>query len=163
MGPPHLEHPRGERTAHVDALGKPPKRCRGISDPTPQPFWHESARVYITPLYSKFPLVRAVESTRSPRWRSSLASPVTADRHPYSTYDFVNRTTHWSRVNRTTLRPGDALTYNTNGAGHMVLFESGADPWGNLWLFEARGCSTGIVHNLRTVGTNYIAIRREGL
>ena len=96
-------------------------------------------------------------------WQIPTASPVTADRHPYSTYNFVNSTTHWSRVNRTTLRPGDALTYNTNGAGHMVLFESGADPWGNLWLFEARGCATGIVHNLRTVGTNYIAIRREGL
>ena len=41
--------------------------------PTPQPFWHESARVYIPPLYAKFPLVRAVESSRSPRWRSSLA------------------------------------------------------------------------------------------
>ena len=45
----------------------------GIGVSTPQPFWHGSARVYITPLYAKFPLVRAVESTRSPRWRSSLA------------------------------------------------------------------------------------------
>ena len=47
-------------------------RCArgGIGVPTPQPFWHESARVYITPLFAKFPLVRAVESTRSPRWRS---------------------------------------------------------------------------------------------
>ena len=24
---------------------------QGIGDPTPQPFWHESARVYITPFY----------------------------------------------------------------------------------------------------------------
>ena len=28
----------------------------GIGDPTPQPFWHGSARVYRTPLYAKFPL-----------------------------------------------------------------------------------------------------------
>ena len=96
-------------------------------------------------------------------WQIPSASPVTTDLHPYSTYNFVNSTTRWSRVARTATRPGDALTYNTNGAGHIVLFESGSDPWGSLWVFEARGCATGIVHNLRTVGTNYIAIRREGL
>ncbi|MDB4932428.1 MAG: uncharacterized protein JWM10_4912, partial [Myxococcaceae bacterium] len=96
-------------------------------------------------------------------WQIPSASPVTVDRHPYSTYNFVNSTTHWSRVARTAVRPGDALTYNTDGAGHIVLFESGSDPWGSLWTFEARGCATGVVHNLRTVGSNYVAIRREGL
>jgi uncharacterized protein YraI/predicted small lipoprotein YifL len=96
-------------------------------------------------------------------WQIPSASPVTTDRHPYSTYNFVNSTTHWSRVARTAVRPGDALTYNTNGAGHIVLFESGSDPWGSVWTYEARGCATGIVHNLRTVGSNYVGIRREGL
>ena len=96
-------------------------------------------------------------------WQIPSPSPVTTDRHPYSTYNFVNSTTHWSRVNRASLRPGDALTYNTNGAGHIVLFESGSDPWGSVWVYEARGCATGIVHNLRTIGSNYVAIRREGL
>ena len=38
-----------------------------ISDPTPQPFWHESAAVIEISLNAKFPLVCAVESTRSPR------------------------------------------------------------------------------------------------
>jgi uncharacterized protein YgiM (DUF1202 family) len=42
-------------------------------------------------------------------WQIPSASPVTVDRHPYSTYNFVNDHTHWSRVNRSTLRPGDAL------------------------------------------------------
>ena len=96
-------------------------------------------------------------------WQIPSASPVTVDRHPYSTYNFVNDHTHWSRVNRSTLRPGDALTYNTNGAGHILLFESGSDPWGSVWAYEARGCATGVVHNLRAVGSNYVAIRREGL
>ena len=45
---------------------------KGIGVSTPQPFWHESTAVTEIPLYAKFPLVRAVESTRSPRWRSSL-------------------------------------------------------------------------------------------
>ena len=45
----------------------------------------------------------------------------------------------------------------------MVLFESGADPWGNVWLYEARGCATGIVHNLRSMSSDFITIRREGL
>lgn len=96
-------------------------------------------------------------------WQIPSPSPVTTDLHPYSTYNFVNSTTRWSRVSRDAIRPGDALTYNTNGAGHIVLFESGSDPWGSVWTYEARGCATGIVHNLRTVGSTYITIRREGL
>lgn len=96
-------------------------------------------------------------------WQIPSPSAVTTDLHPYSTYNFVNSTTRWSRVSRDAIRPGDALTYNTNGAGHIVLFESGSDPWGSVWTYEARGCATGIVHNLRTVGSTYITIRREGL
>ncbi len=95
-------------------------------------------------------------------WQIPTPSPVTTDRHPYSTYNFVNSTTHWSRVNRSSVQPGDALTYNTNGAGHIFLYES-QDPWGSMWAFEARGCATGIVHNIRTASSAYIAIRREGL
>ncbi len=96
-------------------------------------------------------------------WQVPSPSPITTDLHPYSTYDFVNSTPHWSKIDRKTLKPADALTYNTNGAGHIMLFESGTDPFGSIWTYEARGCSTGIVHNLRTAGTQYIAIRREGL
>ncbi len=96
-------------------------------------------------------------------WQIPSASAVTTDLHPYSTYNFVNSTTRWSRVSRDAIRPGDALTYNTNGAGHIVLFESGSDPWGSVWTYEARGCATGIVHNLRTAGSAYVTIRREGL
>lgn len=96
-------------------------------------------------------------------WQIPTASPVTTDRHPYSTYNFYNSTSHWNRVSRSAIRPGDALVYNASGAGHIVLFESGSDPWGSVWTYEARGCSYGIVHNLRTIGSSYVAIRREGL
>ena len=96
-------------------------------------------------------------------WQIPSASPVTTDLHPYSTYDFVNSTRHWTRVDRSTVRPGDAMTYNSGGAGHIFLFESGSDPWGSVWAYEARGCATGIVHNLRSAPSNYITIRREGL
>jgi hypothetical protein len=92
-----------------------------------------------------------------------MPSPITQDLHPYTTYDFVNQETNWHKVQRSAIRPGDALTYNTNGSGHIALFESGNDPWGDVWLYEARGCSYGVVHNLRAVDAKYIAIRREGL
>src|SRR5207253_9485871 len=90
-------------------------------------------------------------------------SAIPTDLHPYSTYNFRNQTTHWSPVPRTQIHPGDALVYNENGAGHIVLFESGNDPWGNLWVYEARGCSWGIVHDARAFSASFITIRREGL
>jgi hypothetical protein len=96
-------------------------------------------------------------------WQIPSPSPLTTDLHPYSTYNFFNQTTHWSQVPRASLKPADALVYNANGAGHIMLFESGNDPWGMIWTYEARGCATGIVHNLRVADSSYIAIRREGL
>ena len=96
-------------------------------------------------------------------WQTPTPSPITTDLHPYSTYNFRYQTTHWSPVPRAQIHPGDALVYNENGAGHIVLFESGADPWGNVWVYEARGCSWGIVHDLRAFSSSFITIRREGL
>jgi uncharacterized protein YraI len=96
-------------------------------------------------------------------WQVPSASPITTDLHPYSTYNFFNQTTHWSQVPRANIKPADALVYNANGAGHIMLFESGSDPWGSIWTYEARGCSTGIVHNLRVAASTFVAIRREGL
>jgi uncharacterized protein YraI len=96
-------------------------------------------------------------------WQVPSPSPLETDLHPYSTYNFYNDTTHWSQVPRASIQPGDALVYNANGAGHIMLFESGSDPWGSIWTYEARGCATGIVHNLRVADSTYIAIRREGL
>jgi hypothetical protein len=96
-------------------------------------------------------------------WQIPSPSPIEKDLHPYSTYNFYNQKTHWAPVPRSQVKPADALVYNANGAGHIVLFESGMDPWGSMWLYEARACAAGIVHNLRALPKEFIVIRREGL
>lgn len=91
----------------------------------------------------------------------SSNSDISVDGHPYSTASFVGSSSLWSTVSRGSLKKADALVYNSNGAGHILLFESG-DGWGNLWSYEARGCSYGIVHNLRSCSSSYKGIRRTG-
>lgn len=86
---------------------------------------------------------------------------MTTDSHPYGTIHFVGSNSQWSTVSRSNVIKGDALVYNTNGAGHILIYESG-DAWGSVWAYEARGCSYGIVHNLRSVTSAYKGIRRAG-
>jgi cell wall-associated NlpC family hydrolase len=81
--------------------------------------------------------------------------------HPYSTVDFKAANSQWSTVARGAVIKGDALVHNDNGSGHIFLYESG-DGWGSMWSYEARGCSYGIQHNLRTAGSTYKAIKRAG-
>lgn len=83
------------------------------------------------------------------------------DQHPYSTANFVSTSSQWRAVSRGAVQPGDALVYRSDGAGHIFLYESG-DGWGSMWAMEARGCSAGIVRNLRTAGSAYKAIARAG-
>ncbi|MDP3279129.1 MAG: SH3 domain-containing protein [Deltaproteobacteria bacterium] len=90
----------------------------------------------------------------------SSNSNMSVDSHPYSTASFVSGSSLWSRVNRANVQPGDALTYNLSGRGHMVWVRGG-DGWGSMDLYEARGCSYGIVRNTRSLGSDYIAIRRN--
>ena len=84
-------------------------------------------------------------------------SDPTVDGHPYSTSTFVGSSSSWSTVARGNAIKGDALVYNQNGAGHIFLYESG-DGWGSMWAYEAKGCSYGIIHDLRTASTAYKAI-----
>ena len=91
---------------------------------------------------------------------STNADP-THDAHPYSTVSFVGSNSLWRTVDRGAVHPADALVYNTNGAGHIFLYESG-DGWGSMWAYEAKGCSYGIVHDLRTASSAYKAIARAG-
>jgi hypothetical protein len=86
---------------------------------------------------------------------------VTVDSHPYSTADFVVAGASWSIVSRGSVKPADALVYHTGGAGHVFLYESG-DGWGSMWAYEAKGCAVGIVHDLRTATSAYVAITRKG-
>jgi uncharacterized protein YraI len=92
-----------------------------------------------------------------PSWNSDPR----VDQHPYSTINFVGSNSLWRTVSRGSIRKGDAMVYNSNGAGHIFLFESG-DGWGSMWAYEAKGCSYGIVRNLRTASSSYKAIARAG-
>jgi hypothetical protein len=95
-------------------------------------------------------------------WQVPSPSPVSTNSHPYSTYNFRNETTHWTRVSRDNARQADCLVYNSSGAGHIVVYESG-DAWGSFWAYECKGCSYGCVRNLRTASSSYIGIRRNNL
>jgi uncharacterized protein YgiM (DUF1202 family) len=82
--------------------------------------------------------------------------------HPYSTSSFVNDVSgKWSTVSRGSLKAGDAMVYNSNGSGHIVLWEKG-DGWGSSTVYECRGCSYGCVHDTRTFSSSYHGIRRAG-
>lgn len=82
--------------------------------------------------------------------------------HPYSTVSFNSDSSgKWSTVSRGSLRKGDALVYNKNGAGHIVVYEKG-DGWGSPTVIECRGCSYGCVYNARSFTSNYHGIRRAG-
>jgi cell wall-associated NlpC family hydrolase len=89
------------------------------------------------------------------------AKALETNSHPYSTASFVNDTSNWSTVSRSSLRKGDALVYNSGGAGHIVMYEKG-DGWGTPTVIECRGCSYGCVYNARSFASNYHAIRRSG-
>ncbi len=82
--------------------------------------------------------------------------------HPYSTVSF-NRDAagKWRTVSRGALKAGDALVYNTGGAGHVVLFEKGSG-WGTPTVYECKGCSYGCVHDTRSFSSSYHGIRRAG-
>jgi len=91
---------------------------------------------------------------------SSNTNVATAS-HPYSTSDFFSGTGggQWANVSKSSIQKGDALVYRSGGAGHIVIFESG-DAWGQSWTYEARACSYGIVHNVRSIGSGYKGIKR---
>ncbi|HEY3354859.1 MAG TPA: carboxypeptidase-like regulatory domain-containing protein [Polyangia bacterium] len=95
-------------------------------------------------------------------WQVPSPSPITTDAHPYSTYNFRNDTTWWTPIDRASAQRADAFVYNANGAGHIFIYESG-DPWGDVWAYECKGCSYGCVHDLRSVSSSYVAIRRVSL
>jgi hypothetical protein len=95
-------------------------------------------------------------------WQLPEAMPFEENKHPFSTYSFKNQSNHWKSIARGDAKRADAMVYNSNGAGHIFIYESG-NPWGQAWTYEARGCSYGIVHNLRTISSSYAARRRSGV
>jgi hypothetical protein len=95
-------------------------------------------------------------------WQVPERSALEENRHPYSTFNFFFEETDWFRIDRSELRPGDALVERHGDAGHIVLFEQFGTR-GRLWVYEARGCAAGIVHNERLFGPEYLAIRRHAV
>jgi len=87
----------------------------------------------------------------------STNKDVSIDSHPYSTADFVVDASQWHTIDRGAVKKADALVYRTGGEGHIFLYESG-DGWGSMWAYEAKGCSYGITHDLRTASSAYHAI-----
>jgi len=84
------------------------------------------------------------------------------DTHPYSTADFNDGTGNgkWSTISKSATKAGDAMVYRSGGGGHIFIYEKG-DAWGQPWAYEARGCSYGIVHNIRSTGAAYKAITKN--
>ncbi len=97
-------------------------------------------------------------------WQVPTPSALEKDLHPYSTANFYSDTNReWKQIPRSDLKPGDALVRRKDGTGHIVLIEDASDPFGDLWLYESRACMIGVVHNLRSVDSSFIAIRRNDL
>ena len=94
-------------------------------------------------------------------WQLPEALPMEENLSPYYTGDFISPGKYWSLIDRSEAKTADALVYRRENSGHIVLVEKG-DPWGQLWVYEAKGCKYGIVHNLRSFGEEFKAIRREG-
>jgi hypothetical protein len=92
-------------------------------------------------------------------WQVPSQSALGVDEHPYSTQNFYDDQTLWTQIDRSDLDTADALVRWNGSDGHIVLFDTATDPMGQLWVFEAYGCATGIIHDLRTIDSTYRAIR----
>jgi hypothetical protein len=92
-------------------------------------------------------------------WQIPSPISIDVDAHPYGTIHFYNDKTWWNRIPWSDAKAADAFTYNSGTAGHIFLYESG-DPWGHVWAYECKGCSAGCQHDLRSVTSAYVAIRR---
>ena len=88
----------------------------------------------------------------------SSNNSLSSDAHPYSTSSFSGSNSQWHTISRSSLARADALVYRSGGSGHIVLYESG-DGWGSFWAYEAKGCSWGIRHNIRTASSAFKSIR----
>jgi MYXO-CTERM domain-containing protein len=97
-------------------------------------------------------------------WQIPKASAVTSCvAHYYSTSTFLNSSTHWSSVSKSSMLKGDALVYNTGSHGHIVLFESYTKTSGCYNVYEARGSAYGIIHRVKCPESYYHGRRRHNI
>jgi uncharacterized protein YraI len=95
-------------------------------------------------------------------WRVSGATgELSTNQHPVSTFTLAASSSQWSSVSRGSVKPADAMVYNSNGAGHVIMYNAG-DGWGSMYATECKGCSYGCVYGIRTASSAYKAIRRTG-
>jgi hypothetical protein len=90
------------------------------------------------------------------------ALPYPENKHPFTTWSYYNQTVHWNHIARGNLQRADFMVYRDGNGGHSLVYEGG-DPWGDAWVYESRGCSYGVVHNVRSLHSAYRACRRHGL
>jgi len=95
-------------------------------------------------------------------WQLPGAMPFDQNLHPFSTYHFYNQSNQWTHIERGQAQRADGMVYNSGSSGHIFIYESG-DRWGQAWTYESRGCSVGVVHNIRTIYSEYRARRRHGV
>jgi len=89
-------------------------------------------------------------------WQVPNAIATTTCGHgPYVAASFRSSTSYWNVISRSSLLKGDVLA----STSHVMIFDHG-DPWGSLVVWEAKGCSYGVVHNWRTASSSYSAARR---
>jgi len=96
-------------------------------------------------------------------WRLPPAMPLDKQAHPYSTAVFVQKDhTYWKSVSMTEMKAGDAPAYNANGRGHIVVVsEANSTNWGQPKVIEAKGCSWGIIENVKKLTENYQNRRKK--
>ncbi len=93
-------------------------------------------------------------------WQIAVPKSLTVAYHPYATVHFAGQSTWWTSIKRSSAQKADAFNYNTNGAGHIFLYEKG-DPWGSVWAWECAGCKPGCKYNLRSVSSSYTVKQRK--
>ena len=93
-------------------------------------------------------------------WQIDKPTALETYYHPYNTSMFKANSTWWNHISRGSAKIADAFNYNTNGAGHIFLYEKG-DPWGSVWAWECAGCTSGCKYGLRSVSSSYEALQRK--
>jgi hypothetical protein len=91
-------------------------------------------------------------------WDVGSSRDITVDEHPFVASQFSRNGPYWRVIQRSELQGGDAL----GSSSHVVLFDSFGSG-GMYWVYEARGCSYGIVHRQRSCGSGYTPVRRNNL
>lgn len=89
-------------------------------------------------------------------WQVPNAIATTTCGHgPYTASRFTSNGPYWNTISRSNIQAGDTMASST----HVVIYHRG-DAWGQPTVYEARGCSWGIVHNARSFSSSYTAARR---